>query len=67
MRLEQPSQHPLEAQLIRGIIAYFQARWQISLPSTTRQARLKGFATLLEARPASTQALAAYTAGCNSS
>ena len=49
MRLEQPSQHLLEAQLIRGIIAYFQARWQIPLPSTTRQAGLKGLATLLEA------------------
>ena len=49
MRLEQPSQHLIEAQLIRGIIAYFQARWQIPLPSTARQAGLKGLATLLEA------------------
>ena len=49
MRLEQPSQPSLEAQLVRGIIAYFQARWQIPLPSTTRQAGLKGLATLLEA------------------
>ena len=48
-RLEQPSQHPLEAQLVQGIIAYFQARWQIPPPSTTRQAGLKVFATLLEA------------------
>jgi tetratricopeptide (TPR) repeat protein len=46
MRLEQPSQQPLEAQLIRGIIAYFQARWQI--PPPPRQAGLKGLATLLE-------------------
>ena len=49
MRLEQPSQHQLEAQLIRGIIAYFQARWQIPPPSATRQAGLKGLTTLLEA------------------
>ena len=49
MRLEQPPQHLLEAQLIRGIIAYFQARWQIPPPSTTRQAGLKGLTTLLEA------------------
>src|SRR5215510_16148324 len=49
MRLEQPSPPPLEAQLVRGIIAYFQARWQIPPPSTARQAGLKGLATLLEA------------------
>jgi len=49
MRLEQPSQHLLEAHLIRGIIAYFQARWQIPPPSTTRQDGLKRLATLLEA------------------
>ena len=49
MRLEQPPQHLLEAQLIRGIIAYFQAHWQIPPPSTTRQAGLKGLTTLLEA------------------
>jgi hypothetical protein len=49
VRLEQPSQHLLEAQLVRGIIAYFQARWQIPLPPTTRQDGLKGLATLLEA------------------
>jgi tetratricopeptide (TPR) repeat protein len=49
MRLEQPAQHLLEAQLMRGIIAYFQARWQIPPPSTTRQAGLKVLATLLEA------------------
>ena len=49
MRLEQSSPHPLEARLIRGIIAYFQARWQIPLPSATRQAGLKGLAMLLEA------------------
>jgi len=48
-RLEQPSQHLLEAQLVRGIIAYFQARWQIPPPSTMRQAGLKELATLLEA------------------
>jgi tetratricopeptide (TPR) repeat protein len=47
MRLEQ-SEDLLEAQLIRGIIAYFQARWQIPLPPPTRQAGLKGLATLLE-------------------
>jgi len=49
MRLEQPSPPPLEAQLVRGIIAYFQARWQIPPPSTARQAGLKGLTTLLEA------------------
>jgi tetratricopeptide (TPR) repeat protein len=49
MRLEQPSQHPLEAQLVLGIIAYFQGRWQIHSPATTRQAGLKGLARLLEA------------------
>ncbi len=49
MRLEQPPQHLLEAQLMRGIIAYFQAQWQIPPPSSTRQASLKGLATLLEA------------------
>ena len=35
--------------MIRGIIAYFQARWQIPPPPTTRQAGLKGLTTLLEA------------------
>jgi tetratricopeptide (TPR) repeat protein len=49
VRLGQPSQHPLEAQLVRGIIAYFQARWQIHSPSITRHTGLKGLATLLEA------------------
>jgi tetratricopeptide (TPR) repeat protein len=48
-RLEQPSQHPLEAQLVRGIIAYFQGRWQIHSPATARQAGLKVLTTLLEA------------------
>jgi tetratricopeptide (TPR) repeat protein len=48
-RLEQPAQHLLEAQLMRGIIAYFQARWQIPPPSTTHQAGRKVLATLLEA------------------
>jgi tetratricopeptide (TPR) repeat protein len=47
-RLEQPSQYPLEAQLVRGIIAYFQARWQIHPPPTTRQAGQKVLTTLLE-------------------
>ena len=49
MRLEQPSQSLLEAQLVRGIIAYFQARWQIPPLSATRQAGLKGLTALLEA------------------
>jgi tetratricopeptide (TPR) repeat protein len=48
MRLEQPPQHPLEAQLVRGIIAYFQARWQIPSPPATRQAGLKVLTKLLE-------------------
>ena len=49
MRLEQSGQDLLEAQLIRGIIAYFQARWQIPTPPPTRQPGLKGLATLLQA------------------
>jgi tetratricopeptide (TPR) repeat protein len=50
MRLEQqPAPHLLEAQLMRGMIAYFQARWQIPPPSTARQAGLKELAALLEA------------------
>ena len=48
-RLEQPSQHPLEAPLVLGIIAYFQGRWQIHSPTTARQAGQKGLTTLLEA------------------
>jgi tetratricopeptide (TPR) repeat protein len=48
-RLEQSTPDLLEAQLIRGIIAYFQARWQIPPSPPTRQAGLKGLATLLEA------------------
>jgi tetratricopeptide (TPR) repeat protein len=48
MRLEQPAPDLLEAQLVRGIIAYFQARWQIPTPPPARQAGLKGLATLLD-------------------
>jgi tetratricopeptide (TPR) repeat protein len=49
MRLEQSTQRSLEAQLVRGIIAYFQARWQIHPPLTNRQAGQKGLAALLKA------------------
>ena len=48
MRLEHEIQRPLEAQLVRGIIAYFQARWQIHLPPSTRQTGQKVLTTLLE-------------------
>ena len=49
MRLEHQSPpQPFEAQLARGIIAYFQARWQIPPPSSTRQVGLKVLSTLLE-------------------
>jgi tetratricopeptide (TPR) repeat protein len=48
MRLEQETQRPLEAQLVRGIIAYFQARWQIHPPLTNRQSGKKVLTVLLE-------------------
>jgi len=44
---QQPSQ-VLEAQLARGIIAYFQARWQISHTSTARHTGQRVLSTLLE-------------------
>jgi len=49
MHLEQPTQRSLEAQLVRGIIAYFQARWQIHPAPTNRQSGQKVLAALLEA------------------
>ena len=48
MRLEHEIQRPLEAQLVRGIIAYFQARWQIHPPPSARQTGQKVLTTLLE-------------------
>jgi tetratricopeptide (TPR) repeat protein len=48
MRLEQETQRPLEAQLVRGIIAYFQARWQIHPSLTNRQSGQKVLTALLE-------------------
>jgi hypothetical protein len=32
LRLEQQTQYALEAQLVQGIIAYLQSRWQYTLP-----------------------------------
>ena len=49
MRLEQQTQHTLEAQLVRGIIAYFQTRWQIPPTPTSRQAGQKVLSALLKA------------------
>lgn len=48
-QLEQPTQRALEAQLVRGIIAYFQARWQIHPAPTNRPSGQKVLAALLEA------------------
>src|SRR5262249_34982963 len=47
MHLEQQTQYALEAQLVRGIIAYFQGRWQIS-PPPARQSGQKALSTLLK-------------------
>src|SRR5215831_2345923 len=41
MRLEQQTQYALEAQLVQGIIAYFQSRWQIHPPLTGHQSGQK--------------------------
>ncbi len=49
VRLEQQTQYALEAQLVRGIIAYFQARWQIHPTPTVRQSGQKVLSTLLKA------------------
>jgi tetratricopeptide (TPR) repeat protein len=48
MRLEQQTQYALEAQLVRGIIAYFQARWQIPPALAARQSGQKVLSTLLK-------------------
>lgn len=48
MRLEQQAHYALEAQLMRGIIAYFQARWQIHPALTARQSGQKVLSTLLK-------------------
>ena len=48
MRLEQQTQYTLEAQLVRGIIAYFQARWQIYPTPTVRQSGQKALGALLK-------------------
>ena len=48
LHLEQQPPHAFEAQLVRGIIAYFQTRWQIPLPSPSRQADHKVLSTLIE-------------------
>lgn len=45
--LEQQPSHTLEAQLVRGIIAYFQARWQMRAAAPSRQAD-QVLSTLLE-------------------
>ena len=49
MRLEHATQRPLEAQLVRVIIAYFQTRWQIHPPPSTSQTGQKVLTVLLEA------------------
>ena len=48
VRLEQQTQYALEAQLVRGIIAYFQARWQIHPTPPVRQSGLQVLSTLLK-------------------
>jgi len=48
MRLEQQTPYALEAQLVRGIIAYFQARWQIPPTPTVRQSGQKVLSALLK-------------------
>jgi hypothetical protein len=48
MRLEQQTQHALEAQLIWGIIAYIHARWQIHPALTARQSGQKVLSALLK-------------------
>ena len=48
LHLEQQPPHAIEAQLVRGIIAYFQTRWQIRPASPSRQADHKVLSTLIE-------------------
>ena len=48
MRLEQQTQYALEAQLVQGIIAYFQSRWQIHPTSSVRQSGQKVLSALLK-------------------
>lgn len=48
MRLEQQTPDALEAQLVRGIIAYFQARWQIHPTPTVRQSGQQALRALLK-------------------
>ncbi len=47
-RLEQQTQYTLEAQLVRGIIAYFQVRWQIHPALTAHQSGQKMLSGLLK-------------------
>jgi tetratricopeptide (TPR) repeat protein len=47
-RLEKQEQATLESQLTRGMIAYFQARWQTPQASSTRQTAQKYLATVVE-------------------
>lgn len=49
IRLEQQTQYVLEAQLVRGIIAYFQARWQIYPASPAHPSGQKVLSALLKA------------------
>lgn len=48
MRLEQQTPYALEAQLVRGIIAYFQARWQIHPTPGVLQSGQKALSALLK-------------------
>ena len=48
MRLEQQTPYALEAQLVRGIIAYLQARWQIHPAPTVQTSGQKVLSALLK-------------------
>jgi hypothetical protein len=48
VRLEQQTQYALEAQLVWGIIAYLQSRWQIHPASTSHQSGQKVLSALLK-------------------
>jgi tetratricopeptide (TPR) repeat protein len=48
VHLEQHSPHALEAQLVRGMIAYFQSRWQMHSAPPSRQSGQQVLSALLE-------------------
>src|SRR5262249_16229896 len=47
-RLEQQTQYALEARLVQGIIAYFQARWQMHSTPTAHRSGQQVLSTLLK-------------------